>query len=776
MRKDDTNLFGYFLVAFLLLSPDFSWARDNDEAVGFVPPDAARIETLARECGIEIAWRFDLRQAIADKQSKPLLVYVRCVNDRRAFDSARRSIAAGDIPMHDDGYRKDLLFRACVLADRNIQSLLTEAFVPVCMTYHFETHGRGKKNADWAFAGKSNGDGFTIDATVGDAAKGSLRLSQTGSLLQPLVRPAMNKGRYRLTASIKTQDLNGRAFVKLLWLEQRGSKQQMENSTTVNSPEKWTRTSFEFELSTSPINILVMPTLFGSGTAWFDDIELREVRDGKSVGPNLLRNGDVDPENGGGDPLTQLNEQATATITPALLVVQNGKIVRKLHRIGAMSPDYVEQWLRSNLKQNKSQLTQPPNDRLQAAQMLIRIGSWDDALKALTALRKNEGSPEGQFWEGLCLHRLGRYKEAQMRWTRAVGPTRWGRRAAACLLPRGPHPVLSLSEHSWTTPGASPSTENPGAFEGSRALQILLEMQHEDGSFGSHNSHVSGTDIYDHWQAAFTGIALQAIIAWKDVNSAKTAKAEAAVTRGREFLVNWSKQPARGNLGAFNYPYAINALLKLGDTDAAQRLTDRIVSEQAADGNWSVYGPQRPTSFNTAQNILALVAARNAGLTVPQTAIDRGCTALGKMRSAVDLFPYAPVIGHEWMTTEFGSIARDPLCEHALLSANKGDIQKLHSALTRFLQFQKQLREPTKHYSSDFNRRGHGSYFLLFALHNAIEAAAHVTDAKLRARCISEIRSAMVLAAEKDSSAIDHAMYGRAYGTAMAMLILAPRP
>lgn len=763
------------LTGILLWQQHTGSAQENEDAARTRPQGSARIEALARECGTEIPWRFDLQKEIAEQKAKPLLVYVRCVNDRRGYDSARRSLAAADVPLHDDGYRKDLLFRACVLADRDVQTLLTDEFVPICMTYHFETHGRGKQNTDWTFAGKSGREGFTIDATEGDSAKGSLRLSQSGSMLQPLVRPAMGKGSYRLTASVKTQGENARAFVRMLWLETSGGKQQMGDSTSVHGDEQWHRTSFDFKLSTSPINILVMPTFFGSGTAWFDDLALHEIRDGKTVGPNLIRNGDVNPDDASGDPLMALNERATTTITPALLVVQNGRIVRKLHRIGAMSPDYVAQWLRSSLEHDPSESEHNSGDKLAAAKQRLRAGAWAEARDLLKALRVEDGSAEGQFWEGLCLHRLGQHAAARTRWLSAVGPSRTGRRSAACLLERGPHPVLSLSERSWTRPDDSLSTEHPTSFDGRNALRILLELQYENGSFGSHYSVVSDTDTYDHWQAAFTGIAVQAIIAWKNSDPAHRGKTEIAIDRSRKFLVNWSKQPPRGNLGAFNHPYAMSALLMLGEKKAAQRLADRVLSEQAADGTWSVYGAQRPTSFNTAQNILALVAARKAGVTVPEAAIDAGCDALEKMRSNAGPFPYAPIIGHEWMTTEFGSIARDPLCEHALLSAKRGDANRLTQALKRFLRFHEQLHGPTKHYSSDFNQRGHGSYFLLFGLHNAMEAAAHVPDTNLRADSMAAVQRAMIRAAEKDSSAVDHSMYGRAYGTAMAMLILAPR-
>ncbi len=738
-----------------------------------------RFAALARECATEIPWLYDVHKAkaTAAKQSKPVLVYVRCVNSGKGYESAQRSIAAKEVPLHDDGYRKDLLFRACVLADRTVQALINDDFVPVCMTYHFETHGRGKGNVHWSSApGMVGGDGFVIDPDVGAVAKGSLRLGHAGAFMQSLVRPAIGKGKYRVTATVKTHELDGQANVRVLWTEEGTREQKIGESTAVTEDGDWVRTTFEFELSAKPISILVLPTLGGSGTAWFDDLELREVKEGKTVGPNLLRNGDVDPKAGGSDPLIELGLKATATITPALLVVRDGRVVRKLHRIGAMSPDYVERWLRSCLKVDKAAAkAKKDGGGLLEAQKSLRKGAWSDALRSLAALRTEEGSPEGQFWEGLCLHRLGRHAEARIRWTEAVGPTRWGRRSAACLLQRGPHPVLSLSERTWPAPDGSPSSEHPKSFDGRLALRILLELQDEDGSFGDHSGVVVGKKTSGPWKAAYTGIAIQAVTAWMGKDPERKAETEAAVDRARKFLVNWSRQKSRGLLGAFNHPYAIQALLQLGEKEAAQRLADKVLAEQAADGSWSVYGPNRPTSFNTAQSILAMVAAREAGLTVSQAAIDKACAALQRMRSDKELFPYSPILGHERLTTEFGSIARDPLCEHALLRAGKGDALKLAGALRRFLRFHHELRAPTKHYSGDFNSRFHGSYFFFFSLHSAIEAAAHVKDADLRARVVAGVQAAMLEAAEKDSSAIDHMMYGRAYGTAMALLILAPR-
>jgi uncharacterized protein YfaS (alpha-2-macroglobulin family) len=97
------------------------------------------------------------------------------------------------------------------------------------------------------------------------------------------------------------------------------------------------------------------------------------------------------------------------------------------------------------------------------------------------------------------------------------------------------------------------------------------------------------------------------------------------------------------------------------------------VGNQFADGNWSVYGPDRPTSFNTALAVMALVRARAAGLEVPEGVIEKGAVALEAMLQQ-DLFPYSTKIGHEWMTTNHGAIARDSLCEDALTLAGGGSM------------------------------------------------------------------------------------------------------
>ncbi|MHC5049277.1 MAG: hypothetical protein ACYTGK_01555, partial [Planctomycetota bacterium] len=152
----------------------------------------------------------------------------------------------------------------------------------------------------------------------------------------------------------------------------------------------------------------------------------------------------------------------------------------------------------------------------------------------------------------------------------------------------------------------------------------------------------------------------------------------------------------------------------------------------------------------------------------------KGTRALAAMRQKGDLFPYSTAPNHGWMTTAHGAIARDALCEHALLMAGEGStIAQLEKALARFEKFAHELRAPTKHYYDYFNTRGHGGYYFFFGHRNAFEAAALAGD-ETRARVRAFVRRTVLAVREGDGAFLDHYMNGRAYATAQALAILAP--
>jgi len=625
---------------------DFSVAKTDDPVTPPPPPGKPKDDPmwkLVRSAAEEIPWLFaaDEARKQAAKEKRPILVYVRCVDDDEGYAAARTSLRAESIPARDDGLKKDVLFRAGPLSDPAVSDLIRSRFVPLLLTYDLGTHGVG----GGSFPGKD-----------------------------------------------------------------------------------------------------------------------------------------------GGDPLKEVGLKATDIVTPALVVL-DGKETRKLHRIGTMSTDLVDWWLRSSLDDPDAAAgdgarallrrgdldgaeravkgAKTPEAALVRGTLALRRGAWADAREAFAAAGATE---EARFYQAWCMHFVGKQTEAAAEWKAIAGPTPFGRKAAASILPDGPRLWLAASERLWPR-GRTPPEESEGygdAFDGAESVRALLELQNADGSFGGHD----GAPGQGYTDAAITALASEALDLWR-ARVPEGLGTEAARDRALGYLEQWARR-ANTSSDAFNNPYALLELLRARKKGAAGAVVTRILKSQLEDGNWTVYQAARPASFNTALNIMALGRAKEAGLEVPKGALDRGIAALAAMRQRNDLFPYSTMTGHEWMTTEWGSIARDSLCEHALLVTGKGDAKKLAAALGRFEKFAPELRLPTKKLYDYFNSRGHGGYYFFFAHRNAFDAA-EFADGKTRDRVRAFVRAAVLAAREGDGTFMDHQMIGRAYATAQALAILCPR-
>ena len=349
----------------------------------------------------------------------------------------------------------------------------------------------------------------------------------------------------------------------------------------------------------------------------------------------------------------------------------------------------------------------------------------------------------------------------------------FGRKAAACLLQDGPR--LSLVETMRVLPGGGGLPQQTEGVSGAEtwkpatSIEFLLEEQREDGSFGSHDG-VTGSG---HWDPTITVLCAEALSTWKPkLAAAQAARIERALLAVHRWVEMWSTSEPEPTFDAFNAPYVLAWLVATKDNSLARRLIERIGKTQRADGNWTVYGEDRPASFNTALNVMALARAKNSGLDVPDKLFSSGVKALEDMRTKAGLFPYSTKLGHEWMTTPHGSIARDLLCEHALLLAGKKTKPAIEKALDRFLQYHTELRAPTKKLYDYFDERAHGGYYFFFAYLNAARAADNCSDA-LQKKLFAATREALDSSREFDGTWMDQAMLGRAYGTAMALVILA---
>ncbi|MHC4818259.1 MAG: hypothetical protein ACYTF8_09415, partial [Planctomycetota bacterium] len=666
---------------------------------------------------------------------------------------------------------------------------------------------------------------FEVDAKLGGKEPGALWIQKTDAKdkspdnwFQSVEFPAGKYKRLKLKAATRTQHFvkGSESCVMLQCSDKDGKALSYARLPEIRKNTNWKKQAVNFAVPAACTRITLRAYLVGQGSVWFDDLALVPPKSKE----NLLKNGDIDPREGG-DPLAEFGFKSTEAVTPALVVTDpHGKPVRKLHRIGSLSADFIDHWLRTAMKEAGASFRArgadelfalgeldrvlavtegkvPPEDRKLRARAQIRLGDLDGALETIKGLRDAEAqcvvgyvflrrgawkearaafskggkTPAATFWQGWCLQRLGQQAEAMRIWKELAGPTRFGRKAAACLSTHGPRLWLSETTRLWPRPRTLPeATEGFSGFDAAQSVRLLIGLQNADGSFGSHH----GAPGQGFWDGAITALAAEALERWrKHLPKDVAPLAGQARDQALRYLAAWAKRPGARN-DAFNNPYTLMCLVRGRRRGPARDVVQRIAESQEADGNWTVYQAERPASFNTALAVMALAKAKQAGIKVPAKVLQKGTRALAAMRQKGDLFPYSTAPNHGWMTTAHGAIARDALCEHALLMAGEGStIAQLEKALARFEKFAHELRAPTKHYYDYFNTRGHGGYYFFFGHRNAFEAAALAGD-ETRARVRAFVRRTVLAVREGDGAFLDHYMNGRAYATAQALAILAP--
>lgn len=660
----------------LLTGPGHAWFDDLVLAPTDAPPTASPaapesgLVALARGCAADLPWLFDGDEARrrAKKERKPVLLYVRCTDDEKGLASAAASIEAAEIPVREDGYSKDLLFRAGPLSSPEVRDLIARRTVPVCATYEL-SKSRFERAELLGF------DVHAADVT---------------------------------TPALVLCDANGDAIGTL----------QRIGTQSDDLIDHWLRASLGRARAT------------GSGA---DPESL--YRDGELE--TLLRRTGIDP---------------LLRVKALVRLARLDEARKKLAACSAGGPrDAVAGWI------------------------ALREGDWEEALVRYDSAAKalsGEEATEAAFWGAWATAMLGRHAEAVRRWTSIAGETPAGRRAAACALDEGPRPFLAMSVRSWPRAKEIPDqSEGPGELELARSAIALLELQRDDGSFGGHQ----GFEGSGHVDPAITAIAVEALgrVAPK-LRGELERRTRASRERALRYLAGYAnaEAPAFRAMDPFNLAYVLPVLAAERDRASAAALVRRIQELQLPDGNWTVYHPGRPASFNTALCVLALHAAARTGVDVPGEVLTRGLDALDAMRRSNGLYPYSTAEGHEWMTTEHGSIARDALCEHALLACGRGSKANLGKALERFLEHHAELRQPTKRLYDYFDERGHGGYFFFFAHRNALDAARAFASAELARKVEAAVRVAVLACQEGDGTWMDHYLIGRAYGTAMALLLL----
>ena len=327
-------------------------------------------------------------------------------------------------------------------------------------------------------------------------------------------------------------------------------------------------------------------------------------------------------------------------------------------------------------------------------------------------------------------------------------------------------------------------------------VEFLKQSQNDDGSWGT-GLQTRGTEIYhqvpgshDAFRVATTALAVKAL------REAGAAGSDAHV-RGVRYLVEHSE--ARRDTGTLIYNiwahfYALETLAgEVNDAaDPAPVLRrmewhlDRLRRYESYAGGWNYYDfvaqAQKPsleaTSFGSAAGVAALLAARDAGLQVPQVLIDRAVRRIEECRLPDGAYLYGS--DYRWDPTGVhnqvkGSTGRMQACNYALWRAGSKlvgpteSLAGLKTLLDNHEWIEVARKRPYPH-EAWYANSGYYYYFGHYYAARVLEQLETPDKSELARRLAGYILPHQ----EVDGSWWDYAMwdYHKPYGTAYAIMSL----
>ena len=245
----------------------------------------------------------------------------------------------------------------------------------------------------------------------------------------------------------------------------------------------------------------------------------------------------------------------------------------------------------------------------------------------------------------------------------------------------------------------------PAAVENiyTKGLRLLAKTQQEDGSWAEGSGSEPGV----------VGLAVMAFLAHgEDPNHGEYSK---NIKKGIDYILE-SQDSGNGYIGSsmYNHGFATLALAECYGMHRDKRIAaglkqavELILSAQKRNprGGWR-YSPDATTSDSSIAGcqIVALYAARNAGIPVPDTALEKGMKFMRKCRGSDGGYGYQNAMGDRPTLTAIGV-----LCE----SLAKQRKTKLYEASTKYLA--KRLNHRESHYAYYFE------YYMAQALFHADE-------------------------------------------------------
>jgi tetratricopeptide (TPR) repeat protein len=447
------------------------------------------------------------------------------------------------------------------------------------------------------------------------------------------------------------------------------------------------------------------------------------------------------------------------------------------------------------------------------AVILMRLGRHEEARAAFEKIAAadppSSRAPEAMFWLGAYEVLANSGKGPRTWWRRLVDEhedDRWAWKAAANLLDAGAL-IRGVERLDWPagdvlesarTPARKPlSASAPASLDRaeSAAVAFLVESQREDGSW------IVPADAFGLGPGLYTP-AVTAICAASLVPAATSAGpakqgAASAVSKALRHALDLRE---RGSLDAgsdlagvysiWGRTYVLALLArcsraKIGDAaelDAAMSaLLASIAGNQHVNGGWPyVFLPGDPSgenfdpsaSFLTAGVVTVLLDARDCGVDVPEEVLDRALDFLDGLRQEDGSYRYMRDLPNARVGDDFPEAAgRGPACAFALHRGGRADLARIRPALAAFLEHRPAFRKEWHKALCHTAPEGFGSHYLFFDYLFAARAA-RVLPKSERERARLAILEDVLGERFADGSFEDIPLLGRAYGTAMALMIL----
>ena len=333
-------------------------------------------------------------------------------------------------------------------------------------------------------------------------------------------------------------------------------------------------------------------------------------------------------------------------------------------------------------------------------------------------------------------------------------------------------------------------------------VAYLLAHQNEDGSWGgvknaTFTSAFGNPATYKCWTVGSTALATLAVL-----ELGKSEEANAAAERGLDFLVANAdlKRPAEWDVdNVWGLVYGLDTLSKavahprFRDTEragelysAAETMVKALRRYVSPRGGWGYYAnpgsawrPEWATSFTTAVGVLALVEARNSGLTVPDELFDATVRLVQHTRLPNGAYDYgaAAIPRHlrlESINQVKGSLGRIQVCNLALLRAGgelpEGAVQEGIDQFFRYHRFLDAGRNKPIPHEAYY---AVAAYFYLFG-HYYASSIIETLPPETRAPYEAKLRFHIMKCRQKDGAFWDFwiASTTKNYGTAFSILAL----